>query len=258
MRERGRRIADAGREAFGRFGPIIRSGLGEALKDVTAGWENLKKLFTGFTEGLDLKIDLSGLTIDNAKIVAFQAMDSALAGIKTGWQALKDFGSGFAPYLEGIGKSLGGTINSVIRIGRAFARIGSALAQLVGIDQSKLGSIFKFLGDLAGGSIALAATLVEKLASGLAAVAEAIASVAEKIAQGINWGNLLPESVTGAWNRLAEAINTVKSALGGDPTVTPKTRAGKPYWPSGEAANQNMARPCRSKRFRSAVRSMSG
>lgn len=222
----GKQVVAAGQEMVDRYGPIVREGIGTAIEDLAAGWENMKTLVSGFSEGLAFDVDLSGLTIDNAKIATFQALDAALKGIRAGWQALKDFGSGFAPYLEGIGKNIGGTVNSLVRIGEAFVKIADAIGRMLGFQPETVTSFFKGLGDLAGGSLGLAVDLIARLADLLATVAEGIANVADAVAKGIDWGGLLPDSVTGAWNTLASSIKSVMDLL---PSVqdAPKTRVGR-------------------------------
>ncbi len=236
----GARLISAGRDVADRYGPILRNGIVRALSDVEAGWNNLKKVVTGFAEGFDFQIDLSGLTIDGAKIAAFTALDRAIQGIGQGWQALKDFGSGFAPWLEGIGKNLGGTVNALVRMGDAFVRIAGAIGQMIGFDQSTVSGFFKGLGDLAGGSLGLAVDILNKLANALASVAEFIAKVAEAVAAGIDWASLLPDWVASSWDTLANSIKSVSELL---PSISGSTRPWvgtsgqpKPVW----AANQNV------------------
>ncbi len=208
--DRGRRIVQAGRETWDRYGPMVRRGLASAWADAKVGWGKFKTLFDGIREGLGGAADFSWLTIDSAKIAGWEAMDRAIAGVKSGWEALKAFGNGFAPYLKDIGKSMGSTVNSVLRIGRAFARIGSAIGELIGMDTGKVSGFFEALGNLAGGSLGLAVNLISKLAGFLATVAEKIAEIAEGK---IDWSALLPTTVVDAWNAVAGAINSVAAAM---------------------------------------------
>ncbi|MFC3074694.1 phage tail tape measure protein [Shinella pollutisoli] len=255
MRARGRRIVQAGRETWERYGPTVRRGLASAWTDVKAGLKNLRGLFEGFGRGLNLDVDLSGITIDDVKIGAFRVLETALTGIADAWNALKDFGSGFAPWLERIGENVGSTFKSIGRFADAFKRIGDALDTIYGLDSGKGTGLFKFIGDLAGGSIALATQLVSGFADGLASGAEALAdfiesvrdgkpdwsallpqtvidlwrdftglidkvialhrNLAATVAEGIKWESLLPQTIIDAWNSFAGAIERVKSALSG-------------------------------------------
>lgn len=213
VRERGRRIVDAGREMISRYGPIVSAGFASAWEDVKAGLNNLKPFFEGFAKALNLKFDLSGLTIDDAKLAAFKTLDAALKGIAVGWQALKDFGSGFAPHLGAIGENLGGTVSAIGDAASGFARLGRALAQLVGLDSGKLNAFVTWLGNFAGGAVQELTAFIRDLARGFAWLANAMASLVEKINKGIDWNNIMPTGVAEAWDKVAGAINAVKSAM---------------------------------------------
>ncbi len=214
LRSIGNQVMGVARELAGRYGPIIRSGLGSALDDVMAGWQNLKKFMSGFAEGLDLKIDLSGLTIDDAKLATFRGLDAALNGIARAWQGMKDFGSGFAPWLEPIGKAAGGTVKSIAGIATGFMRLATAIGNLVGLAEGgRLSGVMKFLGDL-GGKTALAAVMIlEDIAKAIEWLVNSLASLVEAINRGIDWKALMPQGVADAWNGVASALERVKSAL---------------------------------------------
>lgn len=215
VRDGGRRIISAGREFAARFGPTIRSGLNTAWADIKDGWNNLQSLFNGFAKGLEVDFDLSALTIDDAKLVAFKTLDATLRGIKSGWDALKDFGSGFATNLGQIGENLGETVNSIGRMGDAFGRLGTAIGKIVGLDSGKLDGIFTWLGKFAGGVVSEATAFLKDLAGVMAWIVEKIADLAEAVAAGIDWKSLLPDWVAEGWDKLASAINAVKNALSG-------------------------------------------
>lgn len=218
LRSIGNQVMGVARELAGRYGPIIRSGLGSALDDVAAGWQNLKKLMSGFAEGLDLKIDLSGLTIEDAKLAAFRGLDAALSGIARAWQGMKDFGSGFAPWLEPIGKAAGGAVRSIAGIATGFMRLGAAIRDLVGLGEGGRMSgmftgIMKFLGDLAGKAVFGAASVLEDVAGAVEWLVNGIASLVEAINRGVNWKALMPDGIADAWNSVASALERVKAAL---------------------------------------------
>jgi hypothetical protein len=141
MRDRGRRIVEAGREIFDRYGPIVSAGLSSAWESIKSGWTKLQDLFEGFKSKFDFKIDLSGLTIDDAKIRAFQLLDAALRGIAIGWQALKDFGSGFARHLREIFDCVASGANVKVSIAAANGNI-SAFSALDGTYTSLTGISF--------------------------------------------------------------------------------------------------------------------
>lgn len=246
MRDRGRRILQAGRETWDRYGPLVRRGLASAWRDVQDGWGNFKTLFDGIKEGMGGAPDLSWLTIDNAKLTGWELLDGAIERVKLAWGALKEFGSGFAPHLKEIGNGLGNAIGAIGRIGSAFARLGRALGGIVKFDSEKFFSFFRDLGDLTGKGISIAIDMLGKLAGFLADVAENLADVAEgkktwadimpesfmsairsvadfidRVVSGIkwiasatiNWATLLPETIVSAWNAVASAINTAADAL---------------------------------------------
>ncbi|WP_375588120.1 hypothetical protein ABWH89_12070 [Hoeflea alexandrii] len=133
-----------------------------AWADIKGGWNNLQTFFKGLAKGLDLDFDLSALKIEDAKLAAFEALDAALKGIKTGWGALTAFGAGAKPYIFDIGDDLGGMANAFGRFADAIRRIVSALYDFGGVDDSKVRSVFGVLGGLAGGSFARAVDLFEE------------------------------------------------------------------------------------------------
>lgn len=209
----GELIGAAG-EAAAKYGPIIRSGFGSALDDVIAGWKNLKGLVSGFAEGLDLKIELSGLTIDDAKLLAFRGLDFALNGIAKAWQGMKDFGSGFAPWLEPIGKAAGGTVKSIAGIATGFMRLAAAIGDLVGLGEGgKLSGIMGFLGDLAGKTVLATVMILEEIAKAIEWVVNGLATLIEAINRGIDWSALMPQGIADAWNSVASALERVQKAL---------------------------------------------
>lgn len=210
VRDRGRRIVQAGRETWDRYGPVVRRGLASAWQDVQAGWGKFRTLFDGIREGLGGSVDMSWLTIDGAKLAGWELLDGAIGRVKAGWEALKAFGNGFAPYLKDIGNSMGSTINSLMRIGRAFGRIATSVGNLINLDVGTVSGFFETLGGLAGGALGLAVKLISELAGFLATVAEKIADIASGK---IDWSALLPTSVVDAWNAVAGAINSVANAL---------------------------------------------
>ncbi|MBY3342730.1 phage tail tape measure protein [Rhizobium laguerreae] len=211
VRERGRRIIDAGREIYTRYAPMVRRGFDTAWRDVQGGLRNLQPFLDNFRASL--KFDLSGLSIDNAKLASFKALDLALAGIKAGWEALRDFGSGFAPHLAEIGKQLGGTLNAVVEIASGFARLATAIGRLIGLDAGKLDGVARWLGDVAGKITEMQLTIIRQFAEILATLVNSLADLAEKVSAGIDWQRLMPTGVADAWNALANAINAVKSAM---------------------------------------------
>ncbi|TBZ17031.1 phage tail tape measure protein [Rhizobium leguminosarum] len=211
VRERGRRIIDAGREIYTRYAPMVRRGFETAWRDVQGGLRNLQPFLDNFRASL--KFDLSGLSIDNAKLASFKALDLALAGIKVGWEAFRDFGSGFAPHLGEIGKQLGGTVNAVVEIASGFARLATAIGRLIGFDAGKLDGVARWLGDLAGTITEMQLTIIRQFAEILATLVNSLADLAEKVSAGIDWQRLMPTGVADAWNALANAINAVKSAM---------------------------------------------
>jgi hypothetical protein len=213
VRDRGRRIIDAGREIYTRYAPMVRRGFESAWSDVQAGLRNLQPFFENFRKNLDFSIDLSGLTIDDAKLASFRLLDATLARIKVGWEALRDFGSGFAPHLGEIGKQLGGTVSSIVRIGSAFGRLGTAIGKLIGFDAGKLAWLPKWLGNLAGIITSEFLRVLAQFAKDIETLVNRLASLVEQVNAGVDWQKLMPEGVAEAWNAVAGAINAVKSAM---------------------------------------------
>ncbi|MCY1666240.1 phage tail tape measure protein [Rhizobium sp. SL86] len=206
----GAKLITAGQEMVGRYGPILKEGMGAALTDVSAGWENLKKLLSGFSEGLAFDVDLSGLTIDSAKIAAFEALDVALKGIRAGWQALKDFGSGFAPYLAPIGENLGGSVKAIIEIGSGMLRLARALGSLINIDMSKADGIAKWIGGFAGGTIEVASFTLRTFYEALADLVTVVADLAEGKR---SLESLVPKGIADAWRDGSQAVNDFLTAI---------------------------------------------
>ncbi len=216
LRSIGSQIVAAGGELADRFGPRIRDGLASAWADIKVGLDNLRGLFDGFMTGLDLKIDLSGLTIDNAKVAVFERLDAALKGIAAGWETLKNVGEGFKPYLKGMGEDLGGTVKSAGEFANNLVRLVDALAKLGSpkkSDDMTVIDVDKIAGDLAGGSLGLALKMIREVADAFVGVSNNLATLAETVNKGIDWKALLPDAVTDAWNRLAGVIEKVKGLL---------------------------------------------
>ncbi len=217
----GKAYADAmtvGTAIVNRFGPMIRSGLGRALQDVTAGWQNLKTFVSGFMRGLDLQFDFSGLTISDVQLGAFRVLDAALNGIATAWGMIRDFGSGFANWLEPIGQSAGGAVRAIGGIATGFYRLGTAIRELVGLGEGgkitgMLSGIMSFLGDLAGKTVLAAVMVLEDVAKAIEWVVNGIASLVEAINRGIDWSALVPQGIAEAWNSVASALERVQNAL---------------------------------------------
>jgi TP901 family phage tail tape measure protein len=204
LKQAGSDIVQAGRDMIDRYGPVVRQGFQTAWRDVSAGFLKLGDLVKGFSKGLDLDAVMSGLTIDNAKIAAFGALDVALRGVASAWAALKDFGSGFAPFLSSIGENMGGSVKAVVEIADGLWRLVKVLASLIGLDQAKASSFFTWLGSLAGGAIEVASFTVRTFAQALAQLITTLADLAEKK---ISWESLVPTGIKEAWNDASTAIN---------------------------------------------------
>jgi hypothetical protein len=204
LKQIGSEIVQAGREMIDRYGPVVKQGFDAAWRDISAGFAKLKDLFKGFSKGLNLDAVMSGLTIDNAKIAAFKALDVALRGVASAWAALKDFGSGFAPFLSSIGENMGGSVKAVVEIASGLGRLVKVLASLIGLDQAKASSFFTWLGSLAGGAIEVASFTVRTFAEAIAKLVTTLADLAEGK---ISWESLVPKGLTEAWNDASTAIN---------------------------------------------------
>lgn len=209
IRTRGRQLLAVGRELVDRYGPMISAGLNSAWQDVKGGWTNIQSFIESALKQIDFKIDLSGLTIDNAKIVAFQALDVAMQGIAAAWGAVKDFGSGFALSLPAIGEDVGKTIDAIERIARGYARLASTFTDLSGLDTGRFAGMFELMGKLAGGQVQDAARGVRYLAEGLAALVEFSADLAEGK---VDWSDLVPAGVTQRFDSLKRQFDDIVAA----------------------------------------------
>jgi hypothetical protein len=223
MKERGGRIVAAGREMVSRYAPIIRAGFASAWQDVKAGLKNIQPFFESFKNALNFKFDLSGLTIDDAKIATFKALDMALKGIAVGWQALKDFGSGYAPHLAKIGENLGQTVNAIVEIASGFERLARALGQMMGFDAGKMSGFFKGLGDAIGTLAEIPSEILRDAARIISMIVNGLASLVETVNAGVKWENLLPQSVIDAWNTFAGVVERVKAAVNFGGSLPPGT-----------------------------------
>lgn len=201
------------RSVSDKFGPVIKDGLLSAWADLKAGFGELEGAFRAFTDAIDIKIDMSGWTVDGATVAAYRAIASALDAIKVAWNALKGFGSGFAESLKPIGEGMGKWVGATVRFAKAIGRIASALGELVGFKPAQFDGLFNGLGRLAGQGVAKAVDLMGKLAGFLADVAEGLAAVIEKVNAGIDWKNLLPDGLVKSWEAFANAIERVKNAI---------------------------------------------
>lgn len=225
--DKGGRIIAAGREMASRYGPAIRAGLSSAWGDIKAGFQNLKGLFDGFMKGLDLKIDFSGLTIDNAKLAAFSALEMAMTGISAAWNTLKDFGSGFATHLSAIGENVGGSVKAIGDIASGMLRLARALTTLVGLDLSKAGDVAKWIGGFAGGAVEAATFTLRTFYEALSQLVNTIADVAEGKK---TWEALVPQGLADAWNDGSQALNDFIAAA--------KSMPGELYSAGAEAGQQ--------------------
>jgi len=206
VRDGGKRIISAGREMADRYGPTIRSGLNSAWADIKGGWNNLQSLFKGFAKGFEFDFDLSALTIDDAKVAAFQALEIALKGIKTGWEALKDFGTGFAPSLGQIGENIGSSVNSLARYADAMGRLAKAFFSMIDIDTSSFDGFFKRLGSLYGGGLEL---FTSAIAAGADATAHFVETLADLAEGKIEWKSLVPKDALQMWDDASAGIDAL-------------------------------------------------
>lgn len=203
----------AGRGLADRYGPMIGRGLANAWASAKVGMGRLKEVFEGFQKGFTL--DLSGLNVDSATVMALNALDAALNGISDAWERMKSFGNGFAPYLSTIGENLGGTVQAFAETGQAIGRMATAIGKLVGIGDAQIGSIFEKIGAFAGGLTGEVTALIRDLARGVAWLADSLAKVLESLANTPDWKAFVPDWVAGAFQGIANAINAVTSAVQG-------------------------------------------
>lgn len=134
---------------------------------------------------------------------------------------MKDFGSGFSQWLDPIKTSGAGIAEAIVGIANGIMRLVSGLMRLAGIGDGNPGSVFKSLGEVIGGSLALAVTIIENLAKAIEWVVTALARLVEAINAGINWSALIPQGVVDAWNSVASAIERVQALLNGGVTISP-------------------------------------
>lgn len=131
---------------------------------------------------------------------------------------IRDFGSGFANWLEPIGQSAGGAVRAIGGIATGFYRLGTAIRELVGLGEGgkitgMLSGIMSFLGDIAGKTVLAAVMVLEDVAKAIEWVVNGIASLVEAINRGIDWSALVPQGIAEAWNSVASALERVQNAL---------------------------------------------
>lgn len=238
--DKGRRIISAGREVADRFGPALAGGFASAYADIRAGWQRMRPLLDGFADGLDWKVDLSGLTIDQAKLAAIEGLELAITGIKTAWGAMKDFGTGFSAHLRDIGEAAGKAVGSVGDIARDLVSIGGSLVS-IGSEVAGAGkkSPFEWLGSFSGEAVTGTIGNIEKVASGLGTIVSSINNIATLVAKGIDWSNLIPESVATKLEHLAKVSDLLKMAFPAARIPDMLDELGKPDIPKpGEPARR--------------------
>lgn len=236
------RVVKAGRYIASLFDARLFSGLSSAWEDLKGGWDNVKGFFNDIRKAADIKFNWSGFTIDDVTVTAIKTIAIAMRGIRVGWDALKSFGSGFAPHLKEIGESIGGSVKAFKDVGDGLWRIGAAFGKLTNFDSGRLNNVFSVLGDIAGriskwqfGKLEQAANAVSTLVKGIAWLAEKVASIK------IPWENLSPAGfLIDQWKTIANAINTVKAAL--DAWKTPSPQVKELAQKTGNVINFEQAR----------------
>ncbi len=220
---------------------LVLVAIGAAGVHIYRNWATygpkLQQMWAGLNRGIQklTGVDLSALTLDDVKVAGWNALGRAMNVLSIAWEGVKDFGSGFAPYLDGIGENAGQTIDAVKGIADGIVRLASGLATLVGLGDGKVGSLFSTLGKIAGMGLDLAVEVIRNLAQAVETLVNGLADLVEAINKGINWGALIPSGVADAWNSLASTIQAVKAAIGGS-GGEPGTRVGRYGW---TPANQN-------------------
>lgn len=227
--------------AFGTWLPTINQHLISTLKwlretdDKTGGMVRNALAFGGAAIllagglgvlGMVLPVIASGLSLATGPLALLAALGYL---IYRNWsnigpmvsEAMKDFGSGFWQWLDPIKTSGAGTADAIVGIANGIVRLGSGLMRLAGIGDGNPGSVFKTLGDVIGGTLALAITIIENLAKGIEWVVNALANLVDAINKGINWSALIPQGVVDAWNGIATAIERVQALLNGGVTISP-------------------------------------
>jgi hypothetical protein len=228
VRSRVGRLLQAGRDIAQIFGPRIAAGLSSAWADIKGGWDNVKGFFDEIAKAANLKVDLSWLTIDKAEVVAIQAIEAALSGISTAWQAMKDFGSGFSLHLPDLGKDIGKTIKAFGEIADGIGRLAASLLRLTSLDMSKTDGMFKTLGDWMGKAAGWQMSWIGGLADDLSRLVNMLADLATwSEGKGFDWSRLVPgANITKAWSDLLAVLNAAKAAIAwfdGSNNPTPPT-----------------------------------
>lgn len=226
MRDKGYRMVAAGRELWDRYRPIMQSGMNRVVADLKGGFGNLQGLFDGFSKGLGF--DLSGISIDDAKLAALNALDSVLTRLSEAWDRLKSFGSGFSLALPSIGEDVGATVKSIIEIGDGLWRLGSALAKMAGVDMGKAGKIFDWLGRFSGDALGVVTSTIKEISG---AVAELVTKLADVAEGKISWDSLVPKGMKEAWTDASNGITSFVAAV--------KALPGD-FYAAGVQAGQNM------------------
>ncbi len=220
---------------------LVLAAIGAAGVHIYRNWATygpkLQQMWAGLNRSIQrlTGVDLSALTLDDVKVAGWDALGRAMNVLSVAWEGVKDFGSGFAPYLDGIGENAGETIDAVKGIADGIVRLASGLATLVGLGDGKIGSLFETLGSIAGMGLDLAVEVIRNLAQAVETLVNGLADLVDAINKGIDWSALIPSGVVDAWNSLASTIQAVKAAIGGS-GGEPGTRVGKYGW---TPANQN-------------------
>ncbi len=220
---------------------LVLAAIGAAGIHIYRNWATygpkLQQMWAGLNRSIQrlTGVDLSALTLDDVKVAGWDALGRAMNVLSVAWEGVKDFGSGFAPYLDGIGENAGQTIDAVKGIADGIVRLAGGLATLVGLGDGKVGSLFSTLGSIAGMGLDLAVEVIRNLAQAVETLVNGLADLVDAINKGINWSALIPSGVVDAWNSLASTIQSVKAALGSSGGGS-GTRVGKYGW---TPANQN-------------------
>lgn len=189
---------------FDSFFETLGGFAGGAVSGAVTALENIGSAIATVSEGIADLLDGTGRMGEIGRTIG--------DGFKSIWDALKDFGSGFAKSFPDMSESLGKIGESLRRFGDAISKIGSGITSLTGLSKDSFGGFFEFLGKIAGAVFSQAIGLFEKLALASAKIAEGLAWLVNTDFS-IDWAGMLPDSVVATWQKLADAINTVREAI---------------------------------------------
>ena len=187
----------------------------------TAALEVIKSGFTSFMEGLVPEIDLSKITIDDAKAAGITVLAGALELLKSAWTEIQSFGAGFG---SGFMAELDGALEPLSRlgeplksVGKSLRSIGESIASLFGSMDSNpdaASQIGEFMGQFLGNSLGVAASAIKLIADSIAFIFKSAEELTKLLTgQPVDWSGLVG-SGDQVFKSLGELIDSTAKLIG--------------------------------------------